>query len=211
MQFWSGRRPSEGAWAVFSVFTVLLGGAFLANPAIPLAAGACLAFIGYFMRQGGRRHRNGQPRVAAAAIIYAVTLALFLVFVRSASSFIQPQEPLIPSLSGIPAAYYAEDMALSVYGKAHIRKAAIQLFFFACLFAVFLAPVCRPLASGWRKLAFSPYAAGTIFIAFVSTAPVPPLAWDLDRDVQVSCSRPISPESSRRFSWRRCPRTRACD
>jgi hypothetical protein len=102
--------------SIAGIIAVVITGSLLRNLAIPFMLVVFLTAMTFYSRSL-RRENLARLSVITTALLYAVTLALFVVYLRSASGFISPQEPLDPQFSAIHSAYFAVDSTLSIYSK----------------------------------------------------------------------------------------------
>lgn len=162
--------------AVYGIIAVAVAGAFSPSLSVSVLVILYVVTSVYFRRT--KRERRVDAGVITAAMIYTVTLALLVVYLRTACGFILPQEPLNPTLSGIPSAYYAVDPTLSVYDKTHIKSSVAQFFLFSGVFFLLLLPACAGnYTHRWIWLR-NPVAAIAVLIALAATIPVPPFNMD---------------------------------
>ncbi|MBC7489493.1 MAG: hypothetical protein H7240_05395 [Glaciimonas sp.] len=170
-------KIQPGLWSLFSGVTALiLTGTLLSNLAVPLVLVGIFGALGFYFPQPRREYLARLP-VLATAILYAVTLALLVVYLRSASGFITPQEPLDPQASAIPLAYFAAESNF-VYNKAHIKSEAIQFVFFSAAFLLLLLPAIAKFYPRRKFWLHSPFTPAAIFVALVATIPIPPFGMD---------------------------------
>ena len=177
-QLLKGSTKTESNWftLISCVTAVILTGVLLKSLVVPvILVGIFGVTVFYFRRT--RYQYLGRVPVLASAILYAVTLALFVVYLRTAGGFITPQEPLDPLVSAIPSAYYEIESKL-VYNKAHIRSAVTQFVFFLAAFLLLLLPAFAKIYPSRKLWLQSPLTPAAVFVAFASTIPIPPFAMD---------------------------------
>lgn len=175
----SENEPRVGVdwWAsIAGIIAVVITGSLLRNLAIPFVLVVFFAAMAFYYRSL-RRENLARLSVITTALLYAVTLALLVVYLRSASGFISPQEPLDPQFSAIPSAYFAVDSTLSVYNKSHIRLAAIQFILFSGAFS-FLLLAFQGIHQDRRSWFRNPYAPAAMLVVLAATLPVPPFGMD---------------------------------
>ena len=170
-------RVRVDCWgSIAGIIAVVITGSLLRNLAIPFMLVVFLTAMTFYSRSL-RRENLARLSVITTALLYAVTLALFVVYLRSASGFISPQEPLDPQFSAIPSAYFAVDSTLSIYNKSHIRLAAIQFILFSGAFS-FLLLAFQGIHQNRRSWFRNPYAPAAMLVVLAATLPVPPFGMD---------------------------------
>jgi len=162
--------------SIAGIIAVVITGSLVRNLAIPFVLVVFFAAMAFYYRSLRRENLARLP-VITTALLYALTLALLVVYLRSASGFISPQEPLDPQFSAIPSAYFAVDSTLSVYNKSHIRLAAIQFILFSGAFS-FLLLALQGIHQNRRSWLRNPYAPAAMLVVLAATLPVPPFGMD---------------------------------
>jgi hypothetical protein len=170
-------KDATDSGAIYALIAAAVAASFSPSLVVSVLVIAYVVTSVYF--RSAKRERRIGTGIITTSMIYAATLAFFVVYLRTACGFIMPQEPSSPALSGIPSAYYAVDSTLSVYNKAHIKSSIAQFLVFAGAFFLLLLTIVGAdnRTDRWRWLR-SPYAAVAVLVALTATIPVPPFNMD---------------------------------